>query len=77
MGTGSFLVVKRPGRGADHPPPSSAEVKKEYSYTSTPSGPSGLLRGTFTFVSTLQKYLGESASMLRSIPLWIEILCCR
>jgi hypothetical protein len=29
MGTGSFLGVKRPGRGADHPPPSSAEVKNE------------------------------------------------
>jgi hypothetical protein len=29
MGTGSFLGVKRLGRGADHPPPSSAEVKKE------------------------------------------------
>jgi hypothetical protein len=26
-GTGSFQEVKRPGRGADHPPPSSAEVK--------------------------------------------------
>jgi hypothetical protein len=25
---GFFLGVKRPGRGADHPPPSSAEVKK-------------------------------------------------
>jgi len=37
----SFPGVKRPGRGADHPPPSSAEVKKDYSYTSThPSGPS-------------------------------------
>jgi hypothetical protein len=35
MGTGSFSGVKRPGRGAGHPPPSSAEVKKEYSYTST------------------------------------------
>jgi hypothetical protein len=35
MGTGSFLRVKRPGCGADHPPPSSAEVEKEYSYTST------------------------------------------
>ena len=23
MGTGSFLGVKRPGRGVDHPPPSS------------------------------------------------------
>jgi hypothetical protein len=28
MGTGSIPGVKRPGRGADHPPPSSAEVKK-------------------------------------------------
>ena len=27
MGTGSLLGVKRPGRGVDHPPPSSAEVK--------------------------------------------------
>jgi hypothetical protein len=29
MGTGSFPEVKRPGRGVDHPPLSSAEVKKE------------------------------------------------
>jgi hypothetical protein len=27
MGTGSFPGVKRPGRGTDHPPPSSAEVE--------------------------------------------------
>ena len=26
MGTGSFPGVKRPGRGVDHPPSSSAEV---------------------------------------------------
>jgi hypothetical protein len=31
MGTGSFPGVKRPGRGADHPPPPSAEVENEYS----------------------------------------------
>jgi hypothetical protein len=36
MGTGSFLGVKRPGCGADHPPPSTADVENEYSYTSTP-----------------------------------------
>jgi hypothetical protein len=36
MGTGSFQGVKRPGRGADHPSPPSAEVKKEWSYTSSP-----------------------------------------
>ena len=28
MGTASFLAVKRPGRGVDHPPPSSPEVKE-------------------------------------------------
>jgi len=28
MGTGSFLGVERPGRGVDHPPASSAEVKE-------------------------------------------------
>jgi hypothetical protein len=31
-----FPGLKRPGRGADHPPISSAEVEHEYSYTSTP-----------------------------------------
>jgi hypothetical protein len=36
MGTGYFPGVKRPGRGADHPQPSSAEVENEKSYTSTP-----------------------------------------
>jgi hypothetical protein len=41
MGTGKYLVVKRPGRGADHPPPPSAEVEIEKSYTSSPPvGPS-------------------------------------
>jgi hypothetical protein len=29
--------VKRPGREADHSPPSSVEVKNAWSYTSTPS----------------------------------------
>jgi hypothetical protein len=29
MGTGSFPGVKRPGRSADHPSPSSAEVENE------------------------------------------------
>jgi len=28
MGTGSFSGVKRPGRGVDHPPSSSDEVKE-------------------------------------------------
>jgi hypothetical protein len=29
MGNGSFPGVKRPGRGADHPPPPNAEVEIE------------------------------------------------
>jgi hypothetical protein len=33
---GTFLGEKRPGLGHDHPIPSSAEVKLQYSYTSTP-----------------------------------------
>jgi hypothetical protein len=36
MSTGSFLGVKQPGHGADHPSPLSAEVENEQSYTSTP-----------------------------------------
>jgi hypothetical protein len=37
MGTrGSFPRGKRPGREAEHSPPSSAEVKNAWSYTSTP-----------------------------------------
>jgi hypothetical protein len=37
VGTGgSFLGVKQSGREANHSPPSSAEVKNECSYTSTP-----------------------------------------
>jgi hypothetical protein len=41
MGTGSFPGVKRPGRGVDHPPASSAEVKERVElYLSSASGPS-------------------------------------
>jgi hypothetical protein len=29
MGTGSFPGIKRPGRGADHPPHPSAEVEND------------------------------------------------
>jgi hypothetical protein len=40
MGTGSFPGVKRPGRGIDHPPPSSAEVKERVElYLYSTSGP--------------------------------------
>jgi hypothetical protein len=40
MGTGSLPGVKRPGRGVDHPPASSAEVKERVElYLYSNSGP--------------------------------------
>jgi len=53
MGTGSFPGVKQPGRGIDHPSPSSAEVKERVEvYLYSPAGPSWPLLGKtvpFTF----------------------------
>jgi len=41
MGTRSFLGVEQPGRGIDHPPLSSAEVKERVGlYLYSPTGPS-------------------------------------
>jgi len=44
MRTGSFPGVKRPGHGVDDPPHLALRLKKEYSYTSTPTQG---LRGLF------------------------------
>jgi hypothetical protein len=42
----SFPEVKRRGRGVDHPPPSSVEVKERVElYLYSPSGPSSLVPG--------------------------------
>jgi hypothetical protein len=50
---GSFPGIKRPGHSVDHPLPSSAEVKSEWSYTSIfPSVPVMVcFVVTFTFTS--------------------------
>jgi len=49
MGTVSFPGVKRPWRGADHPP-SSAEVEERVElYLYSPSGPSWPVLGVLTF----------------------------
>jgi len=46
VGTGSFPGVKQPGRGVDHPPPSSAEVKERVElYLYSTSGPSWPVTG--------------------------------
>jgi len=46
MGTGSLPEVKRPGRGIDHPPQSSNEVREIVElYLYSPTGPSWLLLG--------------------------------
>jgi hypothetical protein len=43
MGTGSFPGVKRPGRGVDHLPTSSVEVKERVELRIySPSGPHGV-----------------------------------
>ena len=57
MGTGSFLGVKRPGRGVDHPPTSSAEVReREKLYFYSPFGP-------------LWPVLGWTLRLLYAIPI--------
>jgi hypothetical protein len=46
LGTGSFQEVKRPGRGVDHPPSSSAEVKGRWDFVTC-------FRVNVTFTCTL------------------------
>jgi hypothetical protein len=54
MGTGSFPRVNRPGRGVDHPPLPSAEVKEIVNlYFYSPSGPSWPVIGRTSAVSVL------------------------
>jgi hypothetical protein len=51
MGTGSFPGLKRPQRGVDHPPPSSAEVKERLKLNIySPSRPLWSVIGQTTFV---------------------------
>jgi len=51
MGAGSFLGVKWPKRGADHPTHLVPRLKEEYSYTYTPLWAFlDCFRAKFTFV---------------------------
>jgi hypothetical protein len=61
MGTGSFLGVKWPERGVDHPPPYSAEVKQRVElYLFSTSGPVIGLLLPLRKVQPLNVYGGET-----------------
>ena len=54
MGTESFPWVKRPGRGADHPPPSKCRGQERARlYLYSPSGPSWPVMGAPLFFSVM------------------------
>jgi hypothetical protein len=61
MGTESFPGVKLPGRGDDHPPPSSAEVKESVElFLYSTSGPSwAVLRRTSLQIWVFTKQVTE------------------
>jgi len=68
LGTGSFPGVKRPGRGVDHPLPSSAKVKERVElYLYSPSGPS---RSVLGWKLTLSLPLGKGAQLSHQ-PVWL------
>jgi len=66
MGTASFPWVKRPGRGNDHPSPSSAEVKERVElYLYSPSRPSRLVLGKLYFYLYVLWYRRHDASIIQ------------
>jgi hypothetical protein len=66
----SFPGVKRPGRGVDHPPPSSAEVKERVElYLYSPLSLHGLLQGELyfnftTLITSLSSHLWKLSPRL-------------
>jgi len=80
MGTGSFLEVKWPGHGVDHPPSSSTKVKERLElYHYSPSGPLWPVVGWtfFSFLSVVHlllcnmvSFYGEELLAPRPTPSW-------
>jgi len=64
VGTGSFPGVKQPGRGVDHPPPSSAEVEETVELKSARLG----FRGLFWGELYLYRYYNITEVGNRKIP---------
>jgi hypothetical protein len=76
------LRVKRPGREADHSPPSSAEVKERVGYTSTP--PIALIawcsvkhRDNFTFTLNMYVYMHNNKCSICKPGLSARVMCSR
>jgi len=62
---GSFRGIKRPGREIDHSPPSSAEVKNEWSFTSSlPTYPHSVGRDNFFLFSLYSGFCSSDYSVL-------------
>jgi hypothetical protein len=57
--------VKRPGREADHSPPTSAEVKKIWIYTST---------STYAFMSLCLISYAQEQLYLFTVPVYVSLL---
>ena len=73
MGTGSFLGVKQPGCGVDHPPPSRAEVKERVElYLYSTSGPSWPVLGW-----TLPTVYVIAVNSTKFQYVWESNICCR
>jgi len=70
----------RPGRAADHSPPSSAAVMEEYSYTCThPLGHTGPVTGSlylYLFNISLRFYLPTQVSIIIVLHFALMIYAC-
>ena len=70
---GRFVGIKRPERDVNHSPTSCAEVKNEWSYTSTPIYIHGVDREKFFVTSfLLQRKFFSNTNLSR---IWCEIWC--
>ena len=77
VGTGSFPGVKQPGRGVDHPPPSSAEVRERVQlHICSPSGPSWPVLGwTLLYVFNSAMCFDVEGSDLWNWDLGSKLFC--